>query len=115
LGNRDYTVRVTGDSHQAQFYTLYVAASRPDSAVTLFGGDFNGDMMVDAADYTIWRNSVGQIGKGLAADADGNGVVDGDDYVVWKDHFGFRLPSPATFLAGDYNRDGSVDATDYTV
>ncbi len=115
LGGHDYTVRVTGDSHQAQLYTLYIATSRPDSAVTLFGGDFNGDMMVDAADYTVWRNSVGQTGNGLPADADGNGVVDGADYLVWKDHFGFRLPSPTTFLAGDYNRDGKVDAADYTV
>ena len=51
-------------------------------------GDFNGDGIVDASDYTVWRDSLGQTGTGLPADADKNGVVDGADYGVWQANFG---------------------------
>ena len=51
-------------------------------------GDFNGDNVVDAADYTVWRNSLGQTGGRLAADADGDGVVGMSDYALWKSHYG---------------------------
>jgi T5SS/PEP-CTERM-associated repeat protein len=51
-------------------------------------GDYNNDGIVDAADYTVWRDMLGQTGSGLAADGDGNGIVDANDYDVWKMHFG---------------------------
>ena len=51
-------------------------------------GDYNDDGTVNAADYTVWRNSFGQIGSGLAADGDGNGKIDDGDYVVWRLFFG---------------------------
>ena len=55
-------------------------------------GDYNGDGIVDAADYTVWRDSFGQIGAN-PADGTGpggtpDGVVDGLDYQFWVDHFG---------------------------
>jgi hypothetical protein len=43
---------------------------------------------VDAADYTVWRDAVGQTGPGLAADGDGNQVIDAADYTVWQAKFG---------------------------
>ena len=51
-------------------------------------GDYNGDGTVDAADYTVWRDSLGRSGMGLAADGDGNGVIDQADYNLWKSNFG---------------------------
>jgi T5SS/PEP-CTERM-associated repeat protein len=51
-------------------------------------GDYSGNGVVDAADYTVWRNSLGQTGVFLAADGDGDDVVDADDYDFWKMHFG---------------------------
>jgi peroxidase len=51
-------------------------------------GDFNGDGFVDAADYTVFRDTMGQTGTGLAADADHNGKIDAADYTVWKLVFG---------------------------
>lgn len=52
-------------------------------------GDFNGDSLVDAADYTIWRNSLGAtVERGTGADGDGDGLVDQGDYRIWKAHFG---------------------------
>jgi hypothetical protein len=51
-------------------------------------GDYNGDHIVDASDYTAWRDSVGQTGPGLAADGNGDNMVDDQDYGVWVAHFG---------------------------
>jgi hypothetical protein len=42
-------------------------------------GDYNHDGTVDAADYVVWRKSLGQTGAGLAADGDFNNVVDAAD------------------------------------
>jgi hypothetical protein len=50
-------------------------------------GDFNGDDSVDAADYSIWRDTRSSTTE-LAADANGNGVVDEVDYKYWKQNFG---------------------------
>lgn len=51
-------------------------------------GDYSGNGVVDAADYTVWRNSLSQAGAGLAADGSGNELVDSDDYDLWRQHFG---------------------------
>jgi hypothetical protein len=52
-------------------------------------GDFNDDGAVDAADYTRWRDSIGQAVTFFAgADGDGSGVIDAGDYDVWKANFG---------------------------
>jgi T5SS/PEP-CTERM-associated repeat protein len=64
-------------------------------------GDYNGNGVVDLADYTVWRNSVGMID--LAADGNHDGQIDALDYNVWKANFGMSLgggalaaePSPA--------------------
>lgn len=61
-------------------------------------GDFNGDGIVDAADFVVWRNSVGQEGEGLAADGIRNGVVDEWDYLLWRENYGRSLP-PSGILA----------------
>jgi hypothetical protein len=55
----------------------------------LLAGDYNRDDVVDAADYTIWRNTLGtNVAAFDGADGDGDMFVDDDDYQVWKDHFG---------------------------
>lgn len=51
-------------------------------------GDYNGDGTVDAADYTVWRDSLGSSGAGLAADGDGNNVIDTNDYSIWRANYG---------------------------
>jgi hypothetical protein len=61
-------------------------------------GDYNGDSVVDAADYGVWR---GQFGLTVAAysgaDANGDTVVDTADYVAWRNNFG--SPASATSTA----------------
>ncbi len=51
-------------------------------------GDYNADGQVDAADYTVWRDTLGSTGGGLAADGNGDLVVDALDYSVWRSNFG---------------------------
>jgi hypothetical protein len=51
-------------------------------------GDYNGNGVVDAADYTVWRDTLGQTGSGLAADGNHNGRIDTGDSVVWTSNFG---------------------------
>ena len=50
-------------------------------------GDFNKNNVVDAADYTVWRNSQGQNGIDLPADGSGNGTVGQEDFEIWKNNF----------------------------
>ena len=52
-------------------------------------GDYNGNGMVDAADYVVWRDTHGQsVADGAGADGNGNGLVDDGDYSVWRANFG---------------------------
>ncbi len=53
-------------------------------------GDYNEDGAVDAADYTVWRDSLGQsiTLPNENPDATTPGVVDDEDYDFWKAQFG---------------------------
>ncbi len=55
-------------------------------------GDYNHNGDVDAADYTVWRNSLGQSGFALPADGDDSRAVDMADYLVWRDNYGKTSP-----------------------
>jgi hypothetical protein len=66
-------------------------------------GDYNGNGVVDDADYVVWRKSLNQTGIGLAADGNGNGKIDSGDYTVWRNHF-----RNTTGGAGTITIDGSV-------
>ena len=51
-------------------------------------GDYNQDQKVDAADYVAWRDTLGRLGAGLAADGDWSGEIDAGDFEVWKANYG---------------------------
>ena len=54
-------------------------------------GDYNNDGYVDAADYTVWRDTVGIAGTESAhplADANHDFLVNGTDYIAWVANFG---------------------------
>ncbi len=60
-------------------------------------GDYNGDHTVNAADYTVWRNSLGaEVAKYAGADGDGSGQVDAGDYMTWRSYYGNSEPQGAT-------------------
>jgi hypothetical protein len=69
---------------------------RTDLVNTMADADYNNDGFVNAADYTVWRNTVGSTS---IFDADGSGpsgtpdqVIDMFDYQFWKDHYGETVP-----------------------
>lgn len=64
-------------------------------ATVVLAGDYNGDGNVDAADYTVWRDSNGST-TNLSADGDGNGVVNEDDRIFWAARYGATAPEAAS-------------------
>lgn len=70
-------------------------------------GDFNNNHIVDAADYTLWRDHLGAT-EGTLLNGNGNGgTIDQTDYDLWKTNFGMTngagalsaasVPEPGTF------------------
>jgi hypothetical protein len=61
-------------------------------------GDYNQNGIVDAADYTVWRDTVGSTAD-LRANGDNTGAsagkIDSADYAVWKSQFGAHSGSGA--------------------
>lgn len=74
-----------GSVKQAQ--VLYVGTAPPD-----LEGDFNSDGIVDAADYLVWRNNLGQGEWLLNGNGNGDGTIDTADYELWKDNYGDTAP-----------------------
>ena len=58
-------------------------------------GDYNNNGTVDAADFTIWQDTLGSL-LDLRADGDGDGVIGQADYVIWENGFGMSVPASAT-------------------
>ena len=61
-------------------------------------GDYNGNGVVDAADYVVWRNTSGQgaTPPGSGADGNANGTIDPGDLNFWKSKFGNTAPGAAS-------------------
>ena len=76
-GETDVTVREYSDG-----YTYVVFFPRA-------AGDYNDDGIVDAADYTVWRNNLGTADP--AADGDRSGMVDEQDFIIWKRTYGEEI------------------------
>jgi PEP-CTERM motif len=57
-------------------------------------GDYNGNHVVDAADYTLWRDTLGQsvATAGTLADGDKSGTIDAGDFTFWVSKFGNAVP-----------------------
>jgi len=78
-----------------------------DSMDDALGMDHNVDGVVDAADYTVWRDNLGSTAD-LRADGDGSGMVGEEDFQFWRRHFGesyasdtsaaVNIPEPSTLV-----------------
>jgi hypothetical protein len=98
----------TDDSNNTTDVLVNVTIPSP----SIHPGDFNDDGQVDAADYVVWRNTLGATGLplGSGADGNGNGIVDVGDHQVWRDHYGeqaagaasgsIQVPEPTIAWAG---------------
>jgi hypothetical protein len=74
---------IANTSGQICFWSYTVTGFLSDGVA----GDYDGNGMVDAADYTVWRDTLGSQ-LDLRADGNGNGRVDPGDYRFWKVRFG---------------------------
>ena len=99
------TARSAFDGQLYQFAVDYTAGDGNDIALTSQGvvglvGDYNGDGVVDAADYTVWRDAVGQaVAPYFGADGNGDGLVDDADCAVWKARYGTTAAGEAALAA----------------
>jgi hypothetical protein len=94
-----YYARVAGADDTIQLYDLTL------SALALGNADYNGDGFVNAADYTVWRNALGET-VAIATSADGSGpdgfpdgIIDEFDYSYWKAHYGDSAGSGSSVSA----------------
>jgi prepilin-type N-terminal cleavage/methylation domain-containing protein/prepilin-type processing-associated H-X9-DG protein len=68
-------------------------------------GDFDGNGIVDGADFLAWQRAFGTaaVPPGAGADANGDGQIDASDLSLWRDNFGAQanqslaaaVPEPA--------------------
>jgi hypothetical protein len=67
----------------------------------ILSGDYNGDGVVDAADYTVWRDNLGAADES-ALNGNGNGMngVDQGDYELWVTNFGTTLGNGSAAVTG---------------
>ncbi|WP_442484151.1 LamG-like jellyroll fold domain-containing protein [Aeoliella sp. SH292] len=69
--------------------------------VDVLQGDFNGDGIVNLADYTVWRDNLGAANENaLNGAGSGNNVVDAADYALWKSQFGVGAGGLASVTSG---------------
>jgi hypothetical protein len=78
----DYTLTVDGKT-----VLLSLVKGTSQYSLTIPTGDYNGDGVVNAADYTVWRDTLGST-TDLRADGNGDGVIDAADYGAWATNFG---------------------------
>lgn len=63
-------------------------------------GDYNGNNIVDIADYIVWRNNMNS--SVVLPNDMTSGHVDDDDFVVWREHFGQSLPAASAGFPGSF-------------
>jgi hypothetical protein len=69
-------------------------------------GDYNNNGIVDAADYTVWRD---HLGAAITLPNDSTpGLVTNDDYVVWKSNFGSTNPGSGSIAGAAIPEPGSL-------
>ena len=64
-----------------------LANINPAPVVSSIPGDYDNSQTVDMGDYNLWKSTYGEQ-MNLAADGSGNGIVDAADFSVWRDHMG---------------------------
>jgi cyclophilin family peptidyl-prolyl cis-trans isomerase len=75
------------DLPTSMFWTVQKTAT----AITLSvrGGDYDHNGIVNAADYTAWKSTYGNTVTAFAAgDGNGDGKVDAADFTIWRNNFG---------------------------
>lgn len=70
------------------------------AVVYRFGpGDFDRNLVIDQLDYALFQGTFGQT-IDRRADGNNNGVVDAADYTVWRDNLGRSFSPPPSLFGG---------------
>ena len=63
------------------------------AAAPVLAGDYDGNGIVDASDYIVWRSTLGTtVPAHSGADGDGDGMIGAGDYQIWSGNFGATSP-----------------------
>ena len=82
------TGEVVGYAYESQKGVAIIAGDI-GTPVEGLPGDYNGDMVVDAADYTVWRNNLGDLTEAnILFNGNGMSGIDIADYAWWKQNYG---------------------------
>lgn len=102
IASTDVVSRPTGISYNSS------------GAAIVYPGDYNGDGVVNLADYTVWRNNLGsEPAPFRGADGNGTGTVTLSDYDLWKANFGqSAAASVAAPLAASSSGQSQVSLAD---
>jgi hypothetical protein len=86
---------VFGQGYEGELYILnkhngWIYLATNTLPLESLPGDYNGNGVVDAADYTVWRNKLGQSISLVGEDPNATtpGYVDEEDYDFWRANFG---------------------------
>jgi hypothetical protein len=73
-------------------------------------GDYNGNHVVDAADYVSWRDRLNQTGltPGSGPDGSNNGTVDLADFTFWRSKFGNAAPGAGSATSAPEPASGAL-------
>lgn len=82
------------------------AAAIVPNAGNFLAGDYNGNGLVDAADYSVWRDALMAASTSLLNDPT-PGTVDESDFTYWRDHYGEVLGAGAG-VAGSASASSAV-------
>ena len=98
--NGDFSTLMLGTQPGGFTYSLIndTANTEIDLLVTVAAGvqgDYNGNGVVDGADYVLWRN-----GGPLQNEVDTPGTVNAADYTAWRARFGNTSGSGSLLGAG---------------
>ncbi len=87
----------------ASDYQASASAVQSVTVAPVLPGDYNQNQTVDAADYVLWRKTLGTTGLPAysGADGSGNGGIGQEDYGVWRANFGQTLPPPVAGSGAD--------------
>jgi hypothetical protein len=83
----DYEITIGG-----QTLDFSLLKGTEDYALVITPGDYNADGMVDAADYVVWRKTLGLAVNLPNRDSENVGSISTGDFNSWREQFGEMSP-----------------------